>query len=327
MLGYVKPQTASLSVAQYRFYQSIYCGLCHTMGRRTCASSRLFLSYDFVFLALVRQALCGKGVVLEKRRCMAHPLRRRPAVRENEALRYAACAAAVLREYKLRDDIADERGARRLAARLLRALSRGAYRRGRGAVDTGAIEQSLLQLACLEREKNGSFDAPADAFGALLSEIFSFGLAKNEGLIAREIGFACGRWIYFADAADDLAKDAESGAYNPLLYLGGARSGQTPAQILKENRSALQSAMLQCCERMERAAALIDYGERDMTKALIENIIYRGLPAQTDDILRGRSGKTPREELPEGGDIVAFADGKYGRADAARHAAETETKQ
>ena len=149
MLGYVKPQTASLSVAQYRFYQSIYCGLCHTMGRRTCASSRLFLSYDFVFLALVRQALCGKGVVLEKRRCMAHPLRRRPAVRENEVLRYAACAAAVLREYKLRDDIADERGARRLAARLLRALSRGAYRRGRGAVDTGAIEQSLLQLACL----------------------------------------------------------------------------------------------------------------------------------------------------------------------------------
>ena len=326
MLGYVKPQTASLSVAQYRFYQSIYCGLCHTMGRHTCASSRLFLSYDFVFLALVRQALCGKGVVLEKRRCMAHPLRRRPAVRENEALRYAACAAAVLREYKLRDDIVDERGARRLAARLLRALSRGAYRRGRGAVDTGAIEQSLLRLACLEREKNGSFDAPADAFGTLLSEIFSFGLAKNEALIAREIGFACGRWIYFADAADDLAKDAKSGAYNPLLYLDGVRSGQAPTQILEENRSALQNAMLQCCERMERAAALIDYGEREMTKALIENIICRGLPAQTDDILRGH-GRAELPQLPSGGDIIAFADGKYGRADAAQHTAETETKQ
>ena len=95
---------------------------------------------------------------------------------------------------------------------------------------------------------------------------------------------------------------------------------------MEENRSALQNAMLQCCERMERAAALIDYGEREMTKALIENIICRGLPAQTDDILRGH-GRAELPQLPSGGDIIAFADGKYGRADAAQHTAETETKQ
>lgn len=327
MLGYVKPQTASLSVAQYRFYQSIYCGLCHTMGKATCASSRMFLSYDFVFLALVRQALCGQGVVLERRRCMAHPVRRRYAVRENEALRYAACAAAVLQEYKLRDDIADEHGARRLAARLLRGLNAGSFRRGRTALDTAAVERSLSELARLEREKSGSVDAPADAFGELLGELFSFGLPKKTAPIARAVGAACGRWIYFADAADDLEKDAKSGAYNPLLYLDGIRSEKPPRDILRDNRSALNSAMLHCCEEMERAAALIDYGEREMTKALIENIICRGLCEQTARILQGH--KAPPQTLSPGGDILAVADKKESKTDTEKtaRAAETETKQ
>jgi hypothetical protein len=85
-----------------------------TCGRSFCGT----LSYDFAFLGVMRMALTDSAPEFEKRRCMAHPFRKRVAVKTNESLVYCSAAAALLGYGKCRDDISDEKGRARIKARL-----------------------------------------------------------------------------------------------------------------------------------------------------------------------------------------------------------------
>ena len=114
MFGYVKAHTPELKVAEYEYYRSVYCGLCRSMGKCTGQCSRLTLSYDFAFLALVRIALSDEKVGFKRRRCVAHPVRKRSMMEPNSVLEYCAYAAALLSYHKLSDDIADEKGLKRI---------------------------------------------------------------------------------------------------------------------------------------------------------------------------------------------------------------------
>ena len=74
MFGYVRARRDTLNAAGLADYEAAYCGLCRTLGRRRGSFSRLFLNYDFVFLAMLLApgdapctALC--------RRCMLHPIK------------------------------------------------------------------------------------------------------------------------------------------------------------------------------------------------------------------------------------------------------------
>ena len=62
MFGYVRPYTPELLVKDNELYRATYCGLCRTMGKTTGKLSKLALSYDFVFLALLRFAVRGEKV-------------------------------------------------------------------------------------------------------------------------------------------------------------------------------------------------------------------------------------------------------------------------
>ena len=44
MFGYVRPLVAELKVGEYRYYKSVYCGICKAMGGECGSLSRAFLS-------------------------------------------------------------------------------------------------------------------------------------------------------------------------------------------------------------------------------------------------------------------------------------------
>lgn len=75
MFGYIRPALDRLNQEEKDAYQSVYCGLCHTLGRRHGWLARMTLQYDFTFLAIVLAAgeredrLCCL-------RCPVHPLRK-----------------------------------------------------------------------------------------------------------------------------------------------------------------------------------------------------------------------------------------------------------
>lgn len=57
MFGFVRPLRGELKVREWERFQSVYCGLCHTIRRRYGFMQTMMLSYDCTYLALVLDAL------------------------------------------------------------------------------------------------------------------------------------------------------------------------------------------------------------------------------------------------------------------------------
>ena len=272
MFGYVKPVIPELLVKEYEFYRATYCGICHAMKRHTGNLSRITITYDSVFLALVRMAFIPDSEIKTKKgRCAIHPLKSRLYLCDNEALSYTAEAFAILTYYKMQDDIHDEGLKKKTAASILRPISRGACRRAEKAELSDLIKSKLDEISEYEREKCPSVDIPATAFGELLGEVFAYGLSGTDRLVANRVGYHLGRFIYSADAIEDYDEDRKSGNYNPyvLLYEG--------LDLTDENRATVKCALLLECRELEAAVNLLPFEKKITAENIVRNIIYLGL--------------------------------------------------
>lgn len=295
MLGYVRTDVPELRVREQQFYRALYCGLCHRMGKCTGNCSRMTLSYDFVFLAAVRLALTGERVTFKKQRCFLHPIRSRVTAQKCEALDYCADASALLSYHKLRDDLADERGWKRLRARLVRPFLSGGYRRAkkrRPDLDR-AIAERLGAFSELEHTlpEFGAADALGEKFGAVMEAVFCDGLEGADARLAAQIGHGLGHWIYLADAADDFSEDVKKNRFNPYRL----SFGESPAP---EDWEAVRLAMTAQLCAIEPAYHLIDGYSADEIRAILANILYLGLPNTADAVTKKNapSKDTPQEE-------------------------------
>ncbi len=273
MFGYVKPKKSELLVKEYEFYRATYCGICRAMKRHTGNLSRVTLSYDSVFLALVRMLyIPAHTISAQRRRCIAHPLSSRPMLEENEALSYVARAFAILTYYKMQDDISDERPAKRIAISALSPIVNHAKcRAGEDELAT-FVGEKLKQITELERASHPGVDGPATLFGELLGEIFAHGIDEKDKTVPYYVGYHLGRFIYAADAAEDYERDLKSGSYNPyVLSYGGA-------VLTRENRDTIKCALLLECKKLESAVNLLPFGDLATVENIISNIIYLGLP-------------------------------------------------
>ena len=274
MFGYVKPFVPELRVKEYDFYKSVYCGLCRSMKKHTGELSRMTLSYDMTFFALVRMALMRTDVRVRKKRCFLHPLKKRPMMDDNDALAYTAAVSAILTYHKLEDTLADEKGLKRFVARMLRPCARRIRRRALKSVRDVAqtVEASMRALCALEAEKCAVPDMPADAFGDMLGKLLAFGLSGADARIAYEIGLHTGRWVYLVDAVCDHADDRKSGSYNPFLL-----AFPDEEQLSGVLKRSLAGVMAMEADAIMRAVDLIDLSDRAVLRACIENIIYDGM--------------------------------------------------
>ncbi|HPE95666.1 MAG TPA: DUF5685 family protein, partial [Bacillota bacterium] len=170
MFGYIKPNAGELRVKEYELYKAVYCGLCRTGGKRVSHLTRFLLSYDFVFLAMLRFCFTGEKLTVQRERCPCFPLRKRPAVGECETLVYCASAFATLTYYKYCDNIHDEKGFKKLGALIMRALctpmKKKALKRYPGLDET--IAQPLCELNELEKNGEPCLDKAADCFARML---------------------------------------------------------------------------------------------------------------------------------------------------------------
>lgn len=275
MFGYVKPFIPNLRVKDYDFYKSVYCGLCRSMKKHTGNISRVTLSYDMTFFALVRMALAPTELKVRRRRCFVHPLRKRPMMEDNEALAYTAFVSAVLMYHKVADTIADDKGLKKLGAYTVRPYAGGMKRRAaKAAYEIAAIaDASLTELSVLEKDRCAVPDMPADVFGDMLGKLLAYGLDERSARIAYEIGLHTGRWVYLTDAIFDCENDRKSGSYNPFLYA----FSDDPERLEYFRESALHGVMAMEASAIMRAVALIDFGGRTVLRSCIENIINDGM--------------------------------------------------
>ena len=244
------------------------------MKEYTGGISRVSLSFDMTFFALVRIALCRSDFGIRKRRCFLHPVNKRPMMDDNEALAYTAYVNAFLVHYKVKDTVADEHGVKRLGAYMLKPYTSRMERRAiRAELKIASIvEDAMAEIASLEADSCGIPDMPADAFGNMLGKLLAFGLDERNSKIAYEIGLHTGRWVYLADAVFDYDDDKKKARYNPFLF-----AFSDSDQMAQFKTSSLRGIMTMEADAIMRAVDLIDFDGRAMLRSCIENIIYDGM--------------------------------------------------
>ncbi|MGN1014202.1 MAG: DUF5685 family protein [Butyricicoccus sp.] len=279
MFGFVRPLRGELKVREWERFQSVYCGLCHCIRKKYGLLQTALLSYDCTYLALVLdciQPACGSC----RRRCIMHPLRKRSCADESEGIRRAAAVSVILNWHKVQDTIADERGLKRLGARLLSLVLYRGYRKAKrdNPEFDRETQRYLHQLSEVERQKTASLDVPADAFACILRAAVPQE-DQPENRILKEMFYHVGRWIYLVDACDDLKDDMRTGSYNPVCL----RYQLTEPQ-LEPVRDRLNHTLIQSLAAAYHAYVLLPV-QRD--GGIIENILCQGLPEVTRQVLNG----------------------------------------
>ena len=288
MFGYIRADKPEMRLREYEYYKGVYCGLCRALGKCGGQCARMTLSYDFAFMALVRMAVEESVPTFKARRCIAHPAKKHPVAESNDILEFCAAASLLLSYHKVKDDIADEKGRKKLIAKMtlpfLGGMKRKPSKKYRELED--ALVASLTALSDYEKNQaEPSLDRPAEIFGGLLADIMSYGLSGKNKKIAEKIGKHVGKWIYIVDAADDYTEDVKRNRFNPIAITKG-REMLTPDEV-----RGLEIALTHELMEAEKAFDLIDYQDND-TKEIISNIIYLGMPKMAKKAL----AKTERKE-------------------------------
>ncbi len=214
MFGYITVDREELKIKDFDRYRAYYCGICQDLKESCGQLSRMTLTYDMTFLAILLTGLYEGHDKHELHYCAAHLGQKHPCLR-NRYTAYAADMNVLLVYHNLMDDWEDERKrASYAAARLLRkAYLKTAARYPR---QVKAIRHYLKDLHRTEEQRAEDIDLAAGLTGQLMAEIYMMEEdIWSEDL--RKVGFYLGKFIYLMDAYEDVPKDRETGNYNPFL--------------------------------------------------------------------------------------------------------------
>ena len=284
MFGYVQPLKPELKVKENEAYQGYYCGLCKAIKENYTNAARFMLNYDCATLLLLFSSMSDEAPQVHREHCIVSPVKKKTIVSSREAS-YAAAVNVLLGCAKIADTAADEHS---LTARLLLLAYRRVQRRA--ARDHGdladAFTQRLSALSALERQGCTEIDAVSAEFGELLAAAFSLAPYRFLDEATRKAlwhyGYNLGRWVYIADAVDDLEKDAKAKTYNVFLTRPHGDITALREEVREDAQFNLHYSLAEACKAYE----LLDI-RRD--KPLLDNIMYLGLAKKTQEVLKGKT--------------------------------------
>ena len=265
MFGYIRAAKPELKMREYEIYRGVYCSLCKRLGKSYGFLSRLTLSYDFTFLALLDISLKDGCTSFKPGRCAFNPAKRCNYLKDTAQLDFSASAAIITLYYKIVDDIADEKGFKKLAAIMLKPIFSGAHKKAVRAYPEieNYVAGYMQSQKALEQENCKSVDKAAEPTAKVMADILS-ALSDDAGnkRALERLGYCLGRYIYLLDAACDLKDDIKTGSYNVLKSI----DGDIKEYISKQLYISINEAA--------KAFELIDIKKH---KPILGNIIYSGL--------------------------------------------------
>ena len=281
MYGYVRPVKGELRVKEYEAFRSVYCGLCHSLGRGCGFAARFVVNYELTLLTMLLSESAEPGTTC--RRCIASPFRRRRCLADDPALGLAADYSVILARWKLRDTVADAGLLGGLPARVsLLLLARAGRRAVRRAPDFDReVGEGIARLSAFEGERCASLDRMADSFAKILQSAAAGIRNETRRRVLSQLLYHLGRTVYILDAADDLKEDARAGRYNPLLY----RFPSPDGSLSDGQREELRLTLLHSQNMIVSAFELL---ERSPWTDILGNILYLGLPQVTELVLTGQ---------------------------------------
>lgn len=278
MFGYVRVFQPDLKVKEYEMYRGVYCALCKQLGKRYGFLSRMTLSYDFTFLALLKSAVSSDECGFRQCRCPAHPFKKRNCCNPNASIAFAADAAVLTVYHKCRDSIRDDGFWKSVPSRVMLPFAKRAAKKASAAHPqlAAVLEREMNRQAALEQERCASIDQAAEPTAVMLSMMMAAGENdEKQRRVLERLGYCLGRWVYLIDAVDDLDDDLQSGGYNPYIYSRSLTTGDT--QAVSDTKSYATLALNACLAECMAAYDLLSVKRFD---GILRNILSCGMTAQ-----------------------------------------------
>lgn len=285
MFGYVKINKPEMKVKEYEAYRGLYCSLCRSLGKNFGVLSRLTLSYDITFLLLVRLSLGLTVPEFRKGRCPFSPSKKcNYCINGEEELRFSAAVSMMLFYYKIKDNIADGSFFRKMLMYIILPYALLKYRKAEKMYPDVAkmIEEGMLRQSETEKTKTPLTDKAAHESADILGKIFAYGFSDAKAKAYR-FGYGIGKFVYLADAADDIVKDIKNKSYNPFVEKYKLIK-EPDEEIKKEIEGTLNMSAAVAAEAFSEI-------EKKTLTPIVENIIYDGLENTMKTILKGKTEK------------------------------------
>ena len=274
LFGYVRAYKPEMRVKEFEMYKAIYCSLCKKLGKTYGILSRFTLNYDFTFLCLLELSLSEKPCELCRKGCTFNPFKKCNYCTDlSEGFDLPAAAAMIMLYYKIADNVEDEKGVKRLGARLLKMLFSSSHKKAARAYPEMETVVADFTAEQREFEKQNKFDvdAAADPTARALGKIFSFfGKDSASGRVLRRLGYCMGRYIYIVDAVNDYEGDLKHGSYTPFKNC-------TKKEMLETAKTAINLSAAEA----QRAFELLEIFK---FKDILGNIIYLGLEETAKEV-------------------------------------------
>ncbi len=273
VFGYIRVQKSELKLREYDAYKSVYCGLCRQLGRDYSFLSRFLLSYDCTFYAMFIMSLGRSCSGFETGRCRFNPMKKCSYCKcESDCMSKAAAVNVTLAYYKLIDDISDSGFFKRALCRAVKPfLSRWRKKANARYPEIDSLAAGMMRSQQeAEKSPDCGIDMAAHPTASFLSSLLSAeAQSEAQKRIYSQIGYGLGRFIYLADAADDLEKDIKSGNFNPFN------------SEKENNRDVIGNNLSQALAMTFDAYNLLDLTD---FRGIIDNVILLGLPSVQKEI-------------------------------------------
>ncbi len=277
MFGYVLPDKPYLYMKDDTLFNALYCGICKSIGSELGQIPRFTLSYDMAFMSCLAHNIMGVDVKIEKRRCIAHTIKKRPIAEPDEISKMLANLNVILAYYKLKDDKADEN-----KGNFKSSLFKKAYKKAKNNYREfdNIVKECYENLVKLEKENCESVDVVSDCFAQMLSNASIVVFDKYSNEYTKNLLYGIGKWIYLIDALDDYDKDIKNNNFNVFKNIYKANDYKS---LISEHESDISyifnSVFMLIAENFKNIKT---YYNTD----LVTNIITRGIPTKTMQIIK-----------------------------------------
>ncbi len=277
MFGYVNIDRQSLSDGERGLYQTFMCGLCISTKKYFRDSARLTVNYDINFYNVLFHSICNIDVTILQERCIAHPLTKRTILQQNDITDRLAIANLMLSYLNVYDDVVDGGSWKK---RIVMSILKKDYNKAAKLMPElhQKLQSNYAKLRQLEKVNCDNLDEVCHPFATMARDVAQAVLQDKYNNTIGDLCYNTGKWIYLADALDDLNKDEKRNNYNAFraYYKTSADS------LVKEHIDELNFVFFSVLNRLAQC-----YNDLNLTKynCILNNIIYKSVRNKTKQLL------------------------------------------
>jgi hypothetical protein len=248
---------------------------------------RLTVNYDIVLLSLLAHNYEKAAPNFEREHCILHPIGKKvPVAVSGEIFDRIIDINTILGYHKIVDDVIDED-----KHRTIKAFLKGKYKKAAKRMPQFNAAVSAQYAKLRELEEYGCLDIEklASCFGEIMVAAAAAATPKADDKL-KDLCYNLGKWIYYIDAFDDIKEDYENNKFNPFIIKGRKVDENFYAECEKNARYLLYSAIDRIIENYDKMDITISEGA-------LSNIIYLGLKARAEEVLKRRGNKCKKIRL------------------------------